>query len=248
MPADFPRFPAVPKRQTTSLPPRSAAGTAVARERGVPARLTRTPAAPAHHADGFPTVPSSAEAPSDVAPARSAAARTVLAPDRRAALRARLTRTPAARTSIRSPVSGARVSGATRHAARVALLGTAPAHHAGGFSTVPSSAEVPSDFAHETSGEEAWGVYWAGYIHERAAERDKKVRVTEMWDAWDSKSAEHRRTQDHPERTISRTSRRTTRKKGQEHWDNFPASCRQPCGGRECTAASSLWAGSSPLT
>jgi len=82
----------------------------------------------------------------------------------------------------------------------VALLGTAPTHHAGGFSAVPSSAEAPSDVAHETSGEKAWGVYWAGYIRERAAERDKKVRVTEMWDAWDSKSAEHRRTQDHPER------------------------------------------------
>jgi len=73
----------------------------------------------------------------------------------------------------------------------------------------------------ETSGEEAWGAYWAGYIRERAAEQGKKVCVTEMWDAWDLKSAEHRRTLDHPERYDFADVSQNNQKKGQEHWDNF---------------------------
>ncbi|NLF69386.1 MAG: hypothetical protein GX575_10075 [Candidatus Anammoximicrobium sp.] len=73
----------------------------------------------------------------------------------------------------------------------------------------------------ETSGQEAWGAYWAGHIRQRAAEAGKQVCVTEMWDAWDLKSEEHRRTLDHPERYDFCDVSQNNQKKGQEHWDNF---------------------------
>jgi hypothetical protein len=73
----------------------------------------------------------------------------------------------------------------------------------------------------ETSGEEAWGAYWADHIWRRAAEGGKKVCVTEMWDAWDLKADEHKRTLDHPERYDFADVSQNNQKKGQEHWDNF---------------------------
>ena len=73
----------------------------------------------------------------------------------------------------------------------------------------------------ETSGEEAWGAYWADHIHQRAREAGKQVCVTEMWDAWDLKSEEHKRTLDHPERYDFADVSQNNQKKGQEHWDNF---------------------------
>ena len=73
----------------------------------------------------------------------------------------------------------------------------------------------------ETNGDEAWGVFWAGHIRRRAAEAGIKVCVTEMWDAWDLKSDEHRRTLDHPERYDFADVSQNNQKKGQEHWDNF---------------------------
>jgi len=73
----------------------------------------------------------------------------------------------------------------------------------------------------ETSGEAAWGAYWAEYIQKRAAEAGKRVCTTEMWDAWDLKSDEHRRTLDHPERYQFADVSQNNQKKGQVHWDNF---------------------------
>ncbi len=73
----------------------------------------------------------------------------------------------------------------------------------------------------ETSGQEAWGAYWAGHIRRRVTEAGKKVCVTEMWDAWDLKSDEHKRTLDHPERYDFADVSQNNQKKGQEHWDNF---------------------------
>lgn len=73
----------------------------------------------------------------------------------------------------------------------------------------------------ETSGEEAWGAYWAEYIRRRAAEAGKQVCVTEMWDAWDLKDEAHRRTLDHPERYDFADVSQNNQKHGQEHWDNF---------------------------
>jgi hypothetical protein len=73
----------------------------------------------------------------------------------------------------------------------------------------------------ETSGEEAWGAFWAAHIKRRAAEAGKRVCVTEMWDAWDLKAPQHRRTFDHPELYDFADVSQNNQKKGQEHWDNF---------------------------
>jgi hypothetical protein len=73
----------------------------------------------------------------------------------------------------------------------------------------------------ETSGEEAWGAFWAEHIKNRAGEAGKKVFVTEMWDAWNLKAEEHRRTLDHPERYDFADVSQNNQMKGQIHWDNF---------------------------
>ena len=73
----------------------------------------------------------------------------------------------------------------------------------------------------ETSAQEAWGAYWAEFIRERARQHGKRVCLTEMWDAWDLKADEHKRTLDHPERYDFCDVSQNNQKKGQEHWDNF---------------------------
>jgi hypothetical protein len=73
----------------------------------------------------------------------------------------------------------------------------------------------------ETSGEEAWGAYWAHFIRQRAKQAGKQVCLTEMWDAWDLKADEHKRTFDHPERYDFCDVSQNNQKKGQVHWDNF---------------------------
>jgi hypothetical protein len=73
----------------------------------------------------------------------------------------------------------------------------------------------------ETSAQEAWGAYWAGFIRERAKQAGKQVCLTEMWDAWDLKADEHRRTFDRPERYDFCDVSQNNQKSGQEHWDNF---------------------------
>ena len=73
----------------------------------------------------------------------------------------------------------------------------------------------------ETSGEEEWGAYWAEFVRERAAERGRKVHLTEMWDDWDLRADRHRRTFDHPERYDFVDVSQNNQNKGQEHWDNF---------------------------
>lgn len=73
----------------------------------------------------------------------------------------------------------------------------------------------------ETSGEEAWGAYWAQYIRSKANEAGKPVCVTEMWDDWNLTAERHRRTLDHPERYDYADVSQNNQKKGQVHWDNF---------------------------
>ncbi len=73
----------------------------------------------------------------------------------------------------------------------------------------------------ETSAEEEWGIYWADLILEKAKEVGKTICVTEMWDAWDLTTEEHKRTFDHPERYAFCDVSQNNQKKGQVHWDNF---------------------------
>ncbi len=73
----------------------------------------------------------------------------------------------------------------------------------------------------ETSTDPAWGAYWAGFIRDAAARAGKQVNITEMWDAWDLKSSEHRRTLDRPDLYDFADVSQNNQKKGREHWDNF---------------------------
>jgi hypothetical protein len=72
----------------------------------------------------------------------------------------------------------------------------------------------------ETSGEEEWGRYWATYIRERAEKEGISVFITEMWDDWDIKADEHRRTLDHPELYDFVDVSQNNHNKGEEHWQN----------------------------
>jgi hypothetical protein len=73
----------------------------------------------------------------------------------------------------------------------------------------------------ETSGDEAWAVYWAGFIQERARAVGVDVFLTEMWDDWNLPAKTHRRTFDHPERFAFADVSQNNHQKGQTHWDNF---------------------------
>lgn len=73
----------------------------------------------------------------------------------------------------------------------------------------------------ETSGDEAWGAFWAEFIKQRARQAGKEVCVTEMWDAWDLRADEHKRTLDHPERYDFADLSQNNQQRGQRHWDNF---------------------------
>ena len=73
----------------------------------------------------------------------------------------------------------------------------------------------------ETSGDEAWGAYWAGFIRERAQRAGVDVHVTEMWDEHDLQAPQHRRTFDHPDRYSFVDISQNNHQKGQAHWDNF---------------------------
>jgi hypothetical protein len=73
----------------------------------------------------------------------------------------------------------------------------------------------------ETSAEEEWGIFWAELVLAKANETGKEICVTEMWDAWDLTSEQHKRTFDHPERYNFCDVSQNNQKKGQIHWDNF---------------------------
>ncbi len=72
----------------------------------------------------------------------------------------------------------------------------------------------------ETSGEPAWGAYWARHIRAAGKKVGVKVHTTEMWDAWDLASPEHSATFDHPELYTFVDISQNNHQKGQAHWDN----------------------------
>lgn len=73
----------------------------------------------------------------------------------------------------------------------------------------------------ETKADPEWGRYWTEYIQAKAAEAGAEISVTEMWDAWDLKSDEHRQTMDHPELYDFVDVSQNNHNKGDEHWANF---------------------------
>ena len=73
----------------------------------------------------------------------------------------------------------------------------------------------------ETKAEPAWGEHWARTIKARARTEGKRIYVTEMWDAWDLTSKEHRQTFDRPELYDFVDVSQNNHNSGQKHWDNF---------------------------
>jgi hypothetical protein len=73
----------------------------------------------------------------------------------------------------------------------------------------------------ETSGREEWGAYWSAHIRKRARAANVEVHTTEMWDKWDPKTSNHRRTFDHPELYTFVDISQNNHNKGQTHWDNL---------------------------
>ncbi len=73
----------------------------------------------------------------------------------------------------------------------------------------------------ETNGEEEWGRYWATFIKEYAKTKEKIVYVTEMWDDWNLRGSNHKRTFDHPELYDFVDVSQNNHNKGDKHWDNF---------------------------
>ncbi len=73
----------------------------------------------------------------------------------------------------------------------------------------------------ETSGEEAWSAYWAEFIRQRAQKENKIVNITEMWDDWNLRDKEHRRTFDHPERYDFLDVSQNNHQRNETHWQNF---------------------------
>ncbi len=73
----------------------------------------------------------------------------------------------------------------------------------------------------ETSANAEWGIYWSTYIKEKATEAGVQVYTTEMWDAWDLKHEQHRRTLDHPETYDFADISQNNHNSDQEHWDNL---------------------------
>jgi len=51
----------------------------------------------------------------------------------------------------------------------------------------------------ETSGDAAWGAYWARWIRKHAEVHGVAVHVTEMWDKWDLTDPMHEQTWQHPD-------------------------------------------------
>jgi hypothetical protein len=73
----------------------------------------------------------------------------------------------------------------------------------------------------ETKADEAWGAYWAEFIKKQAKAQGVDVFVTEMWDDWNLKGEQHRRTFDHPDLYAFVDTSQNNHQKGQMHWDNF---------------------------
>lgn len=75
----------------------------------------------------------------------------------------------------------------------------------------------------ETHVRPAWGAFWAGFLHQRAAQRGVNVNVTQMWDDWDLAGHQHARTLNHPEIYDFLDVSQNNHQMGVEHWQNLQA-------------------------
>lgn len=73
----------------------------------------------------------------------------------------------------------------------------------------------------ETSAEGEWPLFWAQFILDHANAAGKEICITEMWDDWNLRSDQHKRTFDHPDLYAFCDVSQNNQQKGQAHWDNF---------------------------
>jgi hypothetical protein len=70
----------------------------------------------------------------------------------------------------------------------------------------------------ETNESPEWGKFWSLQIKDQAGE--SIVQTTEMWDAWDLQSTQHRHTLDHPELYSFFDLSQNNHRHAEEHWQN----------------------------
>jgi hypothetical protein len=70
----------------------------------------------------------------------------------------------------------------------------------------------------ETNESPEWGKFWSLQIKDQAGE--SIVQTTEMWDAWDLQSTQHRHTLDHPELYSFFDLSQNNHRQAEEHWQN----------------------------
>ena len=70
----------------------------------------------------------------------------------------------------------------------------------------------------ETNESPEWGKFWSLQIKDQAGE--SIVQTTEMWDAWDLQSTQHRHTLDHPELYSFFDLSQNNHRHAEEHWRN----------------------------
>ena len=70
----------------------------------------------------------------------------------------------------------------------------------------------------ETNELPEWGKFWSLQIKDQAGE--SIVQTTEMWDAWDLQSTQHRHTLDHPELYSFFDLSQNNHRHAEEHWQN----------------------------
>ena len=72
----------------------------------------------------------------------------------------------------------------------------------------------------ETSVTADWGRFWSEYIRKKAAEKGKKIHVTEMWDPHDLDHISHRETFDHPGTYSFVEISQNNHQRGENQWKN----------------------------
>lgn len=73
----------------------------------------------------------------------------------------------------------------------------------------------------ETGANPEWGTYWSNYVKAKATALGVEVQTTEMWDDWNLKGEQHRRTLDHPEIYSFVDVSQNNHNDGPEHWANL---------------------------
>ncbi len=73
----------------------------------------------------------------------------------------------------------------------------------------------------ETATPPQWAWHWGAFIRDEAKKRNVRIHLTEMWDAWDLREAQHRATYEHPEFFSYTDVSQNNWQNGQTHYDRL---------------------------